>query len=219
MLRDNTLEKTIINSVVTAAEAMVVKGGLDQLSMRALAMETGNSLNKINSVFKSQDDLILHIKAKTLDELDERMGQIRNSYPEQYLEELVKVYVGFARQNPSRWRMVFEHRFPKEIETPDWYKKKVENIFRKFEVQFAIIAPELVPAQLKQTTLAFWGGVHGICLFNLISKIGGLTEEDFEESINLHVKHFIHNNWINMTGTQAFIKCHDLFYKNKLVVH
>lgn len=216
---DNTLDDNIRSSVLGVAEAMVVKDGLPHLNIRTLAVKTGYSVGNISRVFKNQNDLILHIKSKALDEIANHMEQVDHSSPEQCLEGLVNAYISFARQNPSRWRMVFEHNLPKGMETPEWYKRKVETIFRKFEVQLAMLSPELVPEEIKQTTVAFWGGVHGICVFHLASKLGGLTEHDFEEGINLYVKRFIHDSWLSGIGERAPSNFDSLFYVEKLVLH
>lgn len=190
--KEKSSEEKIKTCVLAAAEAMVVMGGLSQLNMRTLAVNSRHSVGNIYRLFKSLPNLIFHMKAKTVDELDESMRQIHESSPENCLEELAKAYVSFACRNTNRWRLVFEHSFPKDIETPEWYKKKVESVFSKFEVQFAILAPELSPTQLKQIALAFWGGVHGICVFNLTTKFSGLSDNDFEESIHLHIRRFIY---------------------------
>lgn len=196
----HTLEQ-IKNMVLVAAEDLVVEGGLPQLRVRNIAVKIGYTVGSIYMVFDNMNDLILQIKGRTLDDLAEQMGQVECSNCEQCLERLSSTYIKFASQNLNRWSMVFEHRLPEGTVVPEWYQKKVDNIYSKFEAQFAMIAPELTASQRRQTALAFFGGVHGICVFMLTTQLGGLSEKDLEESVVLLIKRFIHDGWMSsMSG-------------------
>jgi len=192
----HTLEQ-IKNMVLVAAEDLVVEGGLTQLRVRNIAVKIGYTVGSIYMVFESMDDLILHVKGRTLDILAEQMEQVKAPTAEQRLEELAGVYIKFANQNLNRWSMVFEHHLPEGIETPDWYQKKIDNVYGKFEAQFAILSPELTHAQRRQTALAFLGGIHGVCVFMLTTQLGGLNDNDLEESVILLIRRFIHDGWMN----------------------
>jgi AcrR family transcriptional regulator len=196
----HTLEQ-IKDMVLVAAEDLVVAGGLPQLRVRNIAMKIGYTVGSIYMVFESMNDLILHIKGRTLDALARQMEQIQDPNAGQHLEELAGTYIRFASQNLNRWSMVFEHRLPEDIEIPAWYQEKVDNVYGKFEAQFARLVPELSHAQRRQTTLAFLGGIHGICVFTLTTQLGEAHENDLEESVALLTKRFIHDGWMNpMSG-------------------
>ncbi|MEQ1739670.1 MAG: TetR/AcrR family transcriptional regulator [Methyloglobulus sp.] len=192
----HTLEQ-IKNMVLVAAEDLVVEGGLTQLRVRNIAVKIGYTVGSIYMVFESMDDLILHVKGRTLDALAEQMEQVQGSTAEQRLEELASVYIKFASQNFNRWSMVFDHHLPEGIVIPDWYQKKVDNVYGKFEAQFAMLSPELTHTQRRQTALAFLGGIHGVCVFMLSTQLGGLNELDLEESVILLIRRFIHDGWMN----------------------
>jgi len=102
----HTLEQ-IKNMVLVAAEDLVVEGGLTQLRVRNIAVKIGYTVGSIYMVFESMDDLILHVKGRTLDILAEQMEQVKAPTAEQRLEELAGVYIKFANQNLNRWSMVF----------------------------------------------------------------------------------------------------------------
>jgi AcrR family transcriptional regulator len=199
--RGNHSLEQIKNMVLVAAEELVVEGGLSQLRVRNIAMKIGYTVGSIYMVFESMNDLILHIKGRTLDAITEQMEQVKAPNPVQGLEELAGVYIRYARQNLNRWSMIFEHRLPENIEIPDWYQKKLDNLYGKVEKQFAILAPELSPAQQKQNALAFLGGVHGICVFMLTTQLSGLNDNDLEESVILLVRRFTHDDWMNASGS------------------
>ena len=186
--------------VLDAAETIVIEEGFSALKMRRIAAEIGYTVGSIYMVFNNMDDLILHIKGRTLDAITDQMTLVQCSSPEHCLEELARVYINYASQNLNRWSMVFEHRLPEDTETPEWYQEKIDNLYGKFEAQFALLAPRLTTEQRRHTALAFLGGLHGICVFMLTSHIGGLYQNDLEESVVLLIRRFIHDGWINPMG-------------------
>jgi AcrR family transcriptional regulator len=198
----HTLEQ-IKNMVLVAAEDLVVAGGLSKLRVRNIAVKIGYTVGSIYMVFDNMDDLILHVKGRTLDALTEQMDQVQAPNAEQCLEELASIYINFASQNLNRWNMIFEHHLPEGIEIPDWYQKKVDDMYGKFEAQFATLSPELTPAQRRQTALAFLGGVHGICVFMLTTQLGGLDESDLQKSVVMLIRRFIHDGWVNSSNGTA----------------
>lgn len=187
----------IKNMVLVAAEELVEQGGMPQLRVRNIAVKIGYTVGSIYMVFESMDDLILHVKGRTLDTIAEEMEQVQEVNPEQCLEEMARIYIKFASRNLNRWSLVFEHHLPKDVEVPEWYQKKVDNLYGKFEAQFASLYPDLSLAQRKQTALAFLGGIHGICVLMLTTQLGGFNDNDLEESVILLIRRFIHDGWID----------------------
>jgi AcrR family transcriptional regulator len=192
----HTLEQ-IKNMVLDAAEDLVVKGGMPQLRVRNIAVKIGYTVGSIYMVFENMDDLILHVKGRTLDTIAEEMDQVQCTNPENCLEELARIYVRYASQNLNRWSMVFEHRLPENVEVPDWYQQKVDNVYGKFETHFRAMRPEESPAQHRQAALAFLGGIHGISVFMLTTQLGCMGGDDLEESVVLLIKRFIHDGWVD----------------------
>ena len=186
----HTLEQ-IKQMVLVAAEDLVIQGGLSQLRVRNIAAKIGYTVGSIYMVFENMDDLILHIKGRSLDALAEQMNQVKAANSEQHLEELASIYIKYASQDFNRWRLLFEHSLSVDNEIPSWYQNKLENLYGKFERQFASLAPQLSATRLKQTTLAFLGGIHGICSLMLTNQLFGFNQNDLEESVALLTRRFI----------------------------
>jgi AcrR family transcriptional regulator len=176
--------------VLTAAEDLVMEGGLPQLRVRNIALKIGYTVGSIYMVFENMNDLIMHVKGRTLDIIVEQMEQVKAQTAKQGLQDLADVYIRYASQNLNRWSMVFEHRLSNGDETPEWYQKKIDGLYGIFEDQFAQLAPELPLALRKQTALAFLGGLHGICVFKLTTQLVGFSDSDIEESIALLIRKF-----------------------------
>jgi AcrR family transcriptional regulator len=192
----HTLDQ-IKDMVLIAAEDLVIQGGMQQLRVRNIAVKIGYTVGSIYMVFENMNDLALHIKGRTLDELAEQMEQVHCSDNAQCLEKLAKTYIEFASQNYNRWSMVFEQRMSEGAIIPEWYQGKVDKIYALFEAQFAMLEPTMSASKCKQIALAFLSGIHGICVFMLTTRIGSLKNNDLEASVVLLIKQFIHDGWMN----------------------
>ncbi len=192
----HTLDE-IKEMILLAAEQLVVQGGLTQLRIRNIAAKIGYTVGSIYMVFENMDDLIMHVKGRSLDEMTGQMQQIHAVNPEQSLEALADIYIKYASQNLNRWSLVFEHRLPENVEIPYWYQKKIDKLYSQFEEQFAALAPGLSSRQCRQTALAFLGGIHGICSLILTSQLAGFNDNDLEESVILLIRRFVHDGWLN----------------------
>lgn len=183
----------IKNMVLTAAETLVDEGGLPLVRVRNIALKIGYTVGSIYMVFENMNELILHLKGRTLDAITGQMDLIEAETAEQRLKGLADVYIRYANQNLNRWSMVFGHYSPETTPVPEWYQHKIDKVFGEFENQFAQFAPALSQAQCKQTALAFIGGLHGICVFMLTSPLSRLNDKDMEESVNLLISKFTDN--------------------------
>lgn len=185
----------IRDMVLKAAEAIVIDEGFSALTMRKIAMEIGYTVGSIYMVFANMSDLILHLNARTLDNIAAHLDRVPDCAADQCIEELAKAYVNYASTNYNRWSMIFEHRLPENAAIPDWYQHKVEHVFAKFEAQFAQLAPAYSGAQTKRVARALWGGIHGISVLSLSGKLDIVGLKDVENSVLLLVRHFI-GGWL-----------------------
>ncbi|MBM4208704.1 MAG: TetR/AcrR family transcriptional regulator [Gammaproteobacteria bacterium] len=193
----HTLEQ-IRNMVLIAAEELVIEGGMPQLRVRNIALKIGYTVGSIYMVFDNMNDLALHIKGRTLDDLAQQMEQVQCVDSNQCLEKLANCYIEFANNNYNRWSMIFEQRMPEDAVAPEWYQQKVDAIYALFEAQIAKLNPALSAAKCKQIALTFLAGIHGICVFMLTTRIGCLNENDLQESVTLLIKRFVHDSWVNV---------------------
>ena len=190
---NHTLEE-IKNMVVTAAEELVLEGGLPQLRVRNIAMKIGYTVGSIYMVFDNMNDLILHIKGRSLDSIIEQMEQVKADGVNQRLAKLAITYINYAKQNQNRWSMIFEHHLPESDDVPAWYQQKVDRLYSSFDDEFAYLAPELSTQERRLNALAFLSGLHGLCVFRLTTQLMECNDHDFEESVALLVRKFSPNN-------------------------
>lgn len=185
--------------VLNAAEAIVIKEGYSALTVRRIAREIGYTVGSIYMVFNNMADLVMHIKARTLDDIAVQLQQVQDCAPEQCIAELARIYLSYASHNFNRWNMVFVQ----DAEIPEWYREKVDHVFSRVEAQFAKLAPQCSAQQSKQAARALWSGVHGICILSLSGKLDVAGIKDVENAIVLLVESFI-GGWVGslLSGKQ-----------------
>jgi len=178
--------------VLDAAESIIINDGYSALTVRKIALDIGYTVGSVYMVFANMADLLMHIKANTVDELSGQLQQVQGYSAEQRLAELAKAYLQFAVQNFNRWTLIY---MP-DAEMPAGYRQKIDGILNLVETQFAQLAPERSAQQCQQAARALWSGVHGICSLSLTGKPEAAAINDVENAIALLVDCFI-GGWVN----------------------
>ncbi|MDO9425084.1 MAG: TetR/AcrR family transcriptional regulator [Methylobacter sp.] len=177
--------------VLDAAETIIINEGYSALKVRRIAMDIGYTVGSVYMVFDNMADLVIHIKANTVDNLTEQLQQVPDCVPEQYIAELAKAYLQFSSRNFNRWSMIFVQ----DAEIPEWYRHKINQISSQIEAPFAKLAPSCSTQQHKQAARALWSGVHGICTLSLTGKQNAEDISDMENTVELLVESFI-GGWV-----------------------
>lgn len=192
--RSEHTQEQIREMVLNAAENIVKEEGFNALTVRKVALEIGYTVGSIYMVFENMDDLIMHVKGKTLDELAEQLRALPLvDDPEQQLQDLAQVYLQFAHQHFNRWCMIFEAI--KDAPVPDWYQQKTRNMFLIVEQPFRKLLPELPEEQAHLAAQSLWSGVHGACVLSLNGSLGRVGAENAETTVRILVQSFI-RGWV-----------------------
>ncbi len=158
---------------LAAAEKIVLKQGYSGLSARKVARAIGYTVGTLYLVFDNLDDLILQANGRTLDRLHAQMVKDQRQYQgtRERLLQLGQTYIRFADEDPHRWEMIFEHRFPEGQERPEWFQQKVARMFSLVETGLEPLAEHHSTQEIAQAARALWGGVHGICILAITHKL------------------------------------------------
>ena len=187
--RSEHTQEQIREMVLNAAETIVIEEGFHALTVRKVAMEIGYTVGSIYMVFANMDDLIMHIKAKTLDELADELRQAKGDTVEQHIQALADCYLAFAHQHFNRWRMIFDAQH--DAPMPDWYQQKIQDVFLIVEALFQRLNPEQSEQQARLAATALWSGVHGVCVLSLNGSLGRVGSENAQVTVNMLVNSFI----------------------------
>jgi hypothetical protein len=167
---DHTREE-LIDLTLDTVKDYLSEHSHHSLSLRKVANLIGYVPSTLVNVFGSYNLLLLHAVARTLDELSNEaklvVKQAQGS--EQALYALAYCYHDFARQNPYRWQLIFEHNMNGD-KLPEWQTQRIDNMTAMLEGLLTVIRPDYSSSQVLQASRVLWSGVHGITLLSVDDK-------------------------------------------------
>lgn len=190
--RSEHSQEEIRDMVLNAAETIVSEEGFPALKVRRIAMEIGYTIGTIYMVFENMDDLIMHVKARTLDRLGKQLERaVIDIDSSQRTLALAKAYLDFANDQYNSWNMVFTHQLSDGAKLPEWYQIKVDSLFEQVESALICVDPGRDAEEVRQAARTIWCGIHGICILSLTGKLDAAKVEDVQKSVDLLVNSFI----------------------------
>ena len=176
--------------ILDAAQAIIEANGLAGLSAREIARRIGYSPGTIYNMFQNLDDVVLHIEARVLDALDERLVKaLEDGAPEDKVSRLAETYLTFTHERPKLWNLLFEHYMPANTQAPVWYQQKLELLMGRVEEAMAPLFPPGADLERQRAARVLWAGVHGITSLATANKLSNVTTE----AASLLVRDLIHN--------------------------
>lgn len=164
--------------ILDAAQAIIETNGLAGLSAREIARRIAYSPGTIYNMFDNLDDVVLHVEARVLDALDERIGAMAaGGTPEERVFRLAETYLNFTSKNPKLWNLLFEHYMPGGADTPPWYQQKLEMLMTRVEAEMAPLFPADQVQNRQRSARVLWAGVHGITSLSTANKLSNVTSE------------------------------------------
>jgi AcrR family transcriptional regulator len=171
--RSDHTRNEIKEMAIRAGLELIEQGGFLNCSARKVAARIGYSAGTLYNVFEDYDDLVFHVNAVTLDDL--------NNYVQKDLDpdlggvEAIKRvgagYIEFAYEHDFRWKALFDYRRPADTELPQWYLSRLNSLFAIGEkLLLPLVQGDLESA--RRVTQVLWAGVHGICSLGLTQRLG-----------------------------------------------
>ncbi len=165
---------------LSAAELLIVREGIAGFSMRKVAKAIGYTVGNLYLLFANQDDLLAIINERTADAIHtflqdalETAGDARER-----LRAMSGAYIEFARRNPNRFRLLFEHQLPADMQPRHSTDLRLKRLFGLVESQLRPLIPAARPEALRTAAAGLWSGVHGVCTLAVSGKLKwtGLTD-------------------------------------------
>jgi len=190
--RNEHSRDTIKQMAIEAGRKIIEDKGFSGLSARKVASEIGYTVGTLYNVFDNFTDLICNINSNTLDDLKEYLEDNMNPRHSSIdaIKQLGERYVEFARDNTHLWLALFEFPHPQDSLLPQWYTEKVRSVF---ELPMSIIAP-MFNGNMKRAeyeTRVIWGGVHGICVLGISSRLGLGSDELLKSKVDSLITNYI----------------------------
>jgi AcrR family transcriptional regulator len=176
--------------LIGAAEARIRASGLAGLRARDVTADAGCALGAIYTAFKDLDDLVLHVNSATLARLgralsDEVAGVAE---PRARFKGLARAYSRFARDNPTLWAALFEHRMTSGAPVPQWLLDEQAVLIQILVEPLASLRPGLRKPDLLARARTLFSAVHGIVAISLENRFVGLAPSDLDSELQRFVE-------------------------------
>lgn len=167
---DHTREE-LISLTLKASMEFLDKHSHHQLSLRKIATMIGYVPSTLVNVFGSYNLLLLHVVAKTLDNLaqESKLAVKQCSDPKKALYKLAYCYHDFALKHPHRWQLIFQHNMHGEP-LPEWQSQRINAMTSMLEGLLHLITPHRRDDEIIRSSRVLWAGVHGITLLSVDDK-------------------------------------------------
>ena len=164
--------------ILDAAQSIIESNGLAGLSAREIARRIGYSPGTIYNMFENLDDVVLHVEARVLDALDQRIEDaMSGERADDKIVRLAETYLAFTSERPKLWNLLFEHYMPGGTDTPAWYQQKLELLMSRVETAMAPLFASDDQQALQRSARVLWAGVHGITSLSTANKLSNVTTE------------------------------------------
>ena len=104
--------------IVAEARLQLSEEGLDQMSLRRLANRLGVTAPALYAYVTDKQDLLAEVAETGFGELLARFEAIPADDPAEVLREMARVYVGYALEHPSVFRVMFQSP-PSTLHVPE----------------------------------------------------------------------------------------------------
>ncbi len=178
---------------LAAAERLINAQGYKGLSARKVATEIGYTVGTLYLVFKNQEEFILHINSRTLDELYQAMETTISTQqvPGDCIKALCRTYYDYAAAHSKRWLLIFEHALPDKDALPDWYQQRITRGFEMLEQVLEPIVATHNQQQVGKAARVLWGSVHGITMLAVTRKLDVVGVDSVYELIDSLVENYL----------------------------
>ncbi|MGH8632455.1 MAG: TetR/AcrR family transcriptional regulator [Burkholderiales bacterium] len=168
---------------LSAAELLIVKEGLGGFSMRKVAQAIGYTVGNLYLLFANQDDLLAAINERTADAIHASLQDAVEPHadPRERLHGLAGGYIEFAQRNPNRFRLMFEHQLPPEMQPRSSTDIRLRRLFELVEGNLRPLIPAAKPDALRAAAAALWSAVHGVCTLAVSGKLKWSGLDDYRD--------------------------------------
>ncbi|SDG91140.1 DNA-binding transcriptional regulator, AcrR family [Vibrio xiamenensis] len=167
---DHTREELIALTLNTV-KTFLNHHSYHELSLRKIANMIGYVPSTLVNVFGNYNLLLLHVVAQTVDDLAKEAQKVtsKQTDPSIALYELAYCYHDFAKKNPYRWQLIFEHNMNGEA-LPEWQATRIEKMTSMLEGLLRMLGPNRSSSEVLKASRVLWSGVHGITLLSVDDK-------------------------------------------------
>ena len=170
--KDHTREE-LKSLILDAAWQVTGQDGLPALTARRIGTQIGYAPGTIYNVFPSMNSLTLHLNARTLDLLFDRLAVRPNAEEgaEAAMKNMARRYIAFATELRPYWMALFSADIAEERQKEFWYTEKIEGLFNPLESLLHERFQEKSKDEIAADARVLWSSVHGLTYLALTGKL------------------------------------------------
>lgn len=193
MKADIKTRAEVRDEAISIGSRIINEQGFREFSLRRVARELDYSVGSLYNVFENQYDFLLHINARTLDELYNyiiyKLSFVKLSGIE-HLRVIAYSYLEFAQSKYNLWRLIYDDNLISTDVTPDWYIERVNRLFKIIEDSLMSVDDNI--KNVGENICTLWSGVHGICALALSGKLEPVWLDTPLRLIDNLINNYIH---------------------------
>jgi AcrR family transcriptional regulator len=173
---------------LAAARDLVREAGMTGLSTRKIAARIGYTIGTLYNVFADLDDLVLHVNAATLAELEDALATALAAAPRggDTLAVLAETYLRQALTHPADWHVLFRYPFAPDRTLPAWYQERINRLLDLVKTQLQASCAD--PVARHQHAVILLSGLHGLYDLLVTEKLQVLHSLQITPLIQLFVR-------------------------------
>ncbi len=178
--------------LIDAAERRMRANGLTGLRARDITKDAGCALGGLYNAFGDLNELVLHVNARTLDHLSDKIVNAREGLaPKDALLAIALTYARFAQENRTLWDALYDHKMPDNTDIPDWFRTHQSNVMAHVVGDLAALQPDLPSKKVHIRASTYFSAVHGIVAVSLQGRFLGLPSDHLHEEIERFVGYIL----------------------------
>lgn len=158
--------------LIAVAEALVLQGGPQALTARALATHIGYSLGHVYNLVTDLDELVLLINARTLSKLMEALEDaLEDEEGPTRIHKLAEAYLHFSQTNSALWGLALAHRLPPGKELPADYAALIGALPALVGAELKALYPKRSNEQIKRDVATLWSALYGLSTLDISGRL------------------------------------------------
>ncbi|MDD3019737.1 MAG: TetR/AcrR family transcriptional regulator [Alphaproteobacteria bacterium] len=151
--------------ILDAAWDIVAVNGASSLTARGIGKKIGYAAGTIYNIFPAMEVLHLHLNARTMDMLFEKLEKTackKGGTFEEKLFQLACSYIRFSERYHPFWMALFATDIQGCKKNHSWYEEKIEKIFEPLEMILKQYLRGKNARQIEADSYILWSSVHGL---------------------------------------------------------
>lgn len=167
------------SSILTAARDLLSEGGLEALSMRAVAARVGTTPTAIYHYFQSKEDLVGQVVTRGFQQSEAHLWRAIEPYPVGSIERLAVLgegYIRFALEHQPYFKVIFGIRMDQPRKLDEVPGRGGYGVLRHCVID-AMEAGTIRKADPDIVVLYLWSIVHGLVTISMACDCTSLLED------------------------------------------